>query len=611
MVRLLIGSFIADKSKLGDDDNCKLRTIIRACLDVIASLTRDCIESIHRIENKRHISCKMLQMKLSFALEHVSSLAKLAYEIEYLGENRENDLILFAVIRRCTKCIQTVLVDTNILVLSLGLQMLKSMVQRSTSSESNSFLLFFSGELLKDVFNLIDMMLRKPVSREAASIVGECLRILVILQTLSKSSECQKGLMSLLLEAIVMVFSAPDDDLSLELNDLRNMARKLVSQLAQIPSSAVYLKDILLALPVANRQQLQGIIRASVSQEHAATQMKSTMPSLVIKLPVQTEESTQKGPTTSSPTKHIDNSSEEEEDDDDWDAFQSFPASKSEEVMLSLKVETATKEEPALFEKSSISDFNNGKSDLRDHASSWSPNNADEVTNADQQAVDQREMISEHHHGPVPSPDDRSLPGLDSVEVAEGFIEPRDDHFDEKSPTSTGHENRLTSESVELAEGCTEPVGDRHQVVSDKDSNLALSDLQSIEDTKRSVQLNISGNKEEESERSPGKINDLPGTSRLSHPQAFSGSNDSVLALSDLQSVQDTERSVQLNISGDDKDDESERSPGRVNDLPGSSGSLLPNTFSEFKHPRETDDGGRHRESNLEGDGDARNEIKS
>lgn len=42
-----------------------------------------------------------------------------------------------------------------------------------------------------------------------------------------------------------------------ELRDLRSLAGKLVSQLAQIPSSAVYLKDVLLDMPAANRQQLQ------------------------------------------------------------------------------------------------------------------------------------------------------------------------------------------------------------------------------------------------------------------------------------------------------------------------------------------------------------------
>lgn len=129
-------------------------------------------------------------------------------------------------------------------VLSIGLQVLKSMVQRGTSSESYNFVLFFSGELLRDFFGIFDKMLKvsflsdnislgfkiqcwsllrslqccswqKPINREAVAIATECLRILAILQTLSKGSESQKDLMNLLLEAIVMVFSSSDDDLSL------------------------------------------------------------------------------------------------------------------------------------------------------------------------------------------------------------------------------------------------------------------------------------------------------------------------------------------------------------------------------------------------------------
>lgn len=43
------------------------------------------------------------------------------------------------------------------------------------------------------------------------TIAGECLRILMLLQTVSKTEECQRGFMNLLLEAIVMVFSASED----------------------------------------------------------------------------------------------------------------------------------------------------------------------------------------------------------------------------------------------------------------------------------------------------------------------------------------------------------------------------------------------------------------
>lgn len=58
------------------------------------------------------------------------------------------------------------------------------------------------------------LLIQKPTNREAVAVVGECLKILMLLQTLSKATECQKGLMNLLLETIVLVFSTLEDDLS-------------------------------------------------------------------------------------------------------------------------------------------------------------------------------------------------------------------------------------------------------------------------------------------------------------------------------------------------------------------------------------------------------------
>ncbi|PSR87811.1 HEAT repeat-containing protein isoform 1 [Actinidia chinensis var. chinensis] len=588
----LLNTIVDDKSTLGDESICYLRTIIGACLDAIASLTKNCIESIHLVENKTSSSCKLLQMKLAFALEQMSSLAKLAYEIVCLGENQENDPILFTVIQHCTKCIQIVLTDTNIQVLSIGLQVLKSMVQRGTNSESNSFLLFFNGELLREIFTLIDRMLRKPISREAVAIASESLRVLVILQTLSRASECQKGLMNLLLEAVVMVFSASDDGLSQELNDLRSMVGKLVSQLAQIPSSAVHLKDVLLTMPVASRQQLQGIIRAAVTQEHRATQTKPAMPSLVIKLPAQTEETRQKGPTPtiSTPPEQFDNSSEEEEEDDDWDAFQSFPASTSE-VTSSLKVESAT-EEPALVEKCSISDFTAGNSDIPEHAGSMSRDYVKEVADSDQTSVD-TEQCHRHHQMDelVPSPDDQSSSDLQSVDVTEGFSEQCDDHLDEICHTSTDHENLDTSESVKVAEACTEPCNDLHeeefQAVLSRENDEA-PDLQPVDCA------------EEYTEPFGNKHRDRNGR--------VASDNDIDIAPTGLQSIETAKRLAKLNTLDDDT--ESKRSPGKINDLLGSLGSSDPEGFSKPKLPTDTYDG-TPGESNWEADEDARNKKTS
>ncbi|XP_058187917.1 protein SWEETIE-like isoform X1 [Rhododendron vialii] len=506
--RVSLKTHVDDESKLDADVICYLTTIFGACLDVISSLTQGCIDSIHEVERKRSGSGKLLQMKLAFAVEQMYSLAKLAYEVECLGNNQENGPILFTVIQHCTRCIHVVLIDTNTQVLSIGLQVLKSMVQRGTSSESYNFVLFFSGELLRDFFGIFDKMLKKPINREAVAIATECLRILAILQTLSKGSESQKGLMNLLLEAIVMVFSSSDDGLSLvELRDLRSMAGKLVSQLAQIPSSAVYLKDVLLDMPAANRQQLQGIIRASVTQEHDTPQTKSIMPSLEIKLPALTEEARQKGPTSSIPTEHAAHRSEEEEEeedeDDDWDAFQSFPASTSEVMSIS-KVESAS-EEPDFVEKALVSDLDSVNDNFQGHMGPMPPNKIAESIDEDQTAVD-AEMITD------------SLSGRHPLEEHVDCPEVSNDHHEEKTEAAGNCENDPVSDIKPVAypDEYTEELGDHHQerdgtVAADKGSDPASSDLVSIEDTKGSVQTYIPDDESTLPEISGSDVSKHPG----------------------------------------------------------------------------------------------------
>lgn len=55
---------------------------------------------------------------------------------------------------------------------------------------------------------------QKPLTKESVAVVSECLRILVLLQTLSKGSKSQRGFINLLFEAIVMVFLASEAEFS-------------------------------------------------------------------------------------------------------------------------------------------------------------------------------------------------------------------------------------------------------------------------------------------------------------------------------------------------------------------------------------------------------------
>ena len=113
-----ICSIFADKSKLGEDGIFVLRTIIGACIDLFISLTKDCIKSIHLVDNKKSNSCKLLQTKLALSLEQMASFAKLAYEIESFGDNVETKPMLFTVLSNCTRCIQASLADQEIQVIN-------------------------------------------------------------------------------------------------------------------------------------------------------------------------------------------------------------------------------------------------------------------------------------------------------------------------------------------------------------------------------------------------------------------------------------------------------------------------------------------------------------
>ncbi|XP_073060579.1 protein SWEETIE-like isoform X1 [Primulina eburnea] len=224
------------------------------------------------------------------------------------------------------------LADSDIQIQAVGLQVLKVILQKGIGAASNTFIIIFVGELVGDLLIIIRNALEKHVKREAVAIAGESLKILTLLHTLSKGCDHQKGVINLLLEALLTVFSVSHGSLSQEVHDLRSISIKIVSQLAQIPSSAVSVKEILLAMPATRRQQLQDIIRASVTQDQIAKPAESSGPPLVIKLPSPTEQnetssSLRSAPPKDSPKESDSNSNAEE--DDDWDTFQSFPASRN------------------------------------------------------------------------------------------------------------------------------------------------------------------------------------------------------------------------------------------------------------------------------------------
>ncbi|XP_023550989.1 protein SWEETIE isoform X2 [Cucurbita pepo subsp. pepo] len=355
----ILEKLIQDRIKLGEE-NLHSKMLLGTCMSLVVDLCNNCVEGIHLVKNKSSKLQRLLQVKLAFSLEQIISLGKPVYLAACLEEDKEIERVCFSVFKYGTECIRNVLHDSNSQVQAIGLQVLKGMTQKYTSNEEKAFLLFFVGELIGDILATIDMVLKKPITKESIAIAIECLRFLVLLQTLSNVSECQKTFMNLLLEAVVMIFSASASSNAKELDELRSTAIKLVSHLAQIPSSAVIFKDVILSMPVMHRQQLQGVIRASVTQDQNPTQKNLSTPILQIRAPaieVNREKvsppQTAEASTESNPVTVIEQDEDEDEDDDDWDTFQSFPASTRE--VITDNVTESREAEDSVLESSSPS----------------------------------------------------------------------------------------------------------------------------------------------------------------------------------------------------------------------------------------------------------------
>ncbi|XP_058736234.1 protein SWEETIE-like isoform X1 [Vicia villosa] len=345
---------ISDDEAALDDSILPLREMFETCLSVIAALIKYGIEEFHLQEVKSLNQRKLIHAKLAFSLEQIILIAKLALESKYVDNCEASKSICVIAIRYCVRCFQTVLSDSNMQVQVIGLQFLKARIQRGVNTEDNSFLMFLAGELITDIFTLIHKMLKQnTLTKESVNIASECLSLMVVLQALAKGNDCQRSFMTLLLEAIVTIFLSTTDGFSPEIRDLRNTAIKLVSRLAQIPSSAMHFKDVLLSMPPLHRQELQGVIRASVTHDKNQTELK--IPVLDIKMPKPVGVSEEKHPAPSAVVMKTDENNEEEDDDseDDWDAFQSFPVSKNEGGDESNTEHSAKEKDPSIVDSSS------------------------------------------------------------------------------------------------------------------------------------------------------------------------------------------------------------------------------------------------------------------
>ncbi|CAN4083221.1 unnamed protein product [Withania somnifera] len=488
-------TYVIDISELGNDSVGYLMTITRTCLTASVTLAENCTEGIHQLENKRSNLHKLLLLKLVLSLEQTTSFAKLAFDIQHLEENQGCKPVFYAMICNATRCFRSALTDSDVQVQAIGLQILKGLLTRKTNSEFNSFFVFFVGELVEDLGNVIQKLFKTPMNREVVAIAGECLKILMLLQTHSKSNECQKCLMNLFLEA-VLLFTTSENS-SQEARDLKITSIKLVTQLAQLPDSSPCIKEVLLTMPMLRRQQLQDIIRASVMQDQNQKQVTSTGPAFSIKLPAKIEECRKEEDIVSDACSEEVEDNSEEEEEDDWDTFQSFPSAN--------KVD-ATKTE---FPDSHSSENTISDGGFVGETVSIPENEVREIGAENQMTSDDKTLSgnadrgnqTQDVNGSQDSFQDNKLSGVHHMEKGREALRPDDVIFpDSQSEVGKGPE---TCESLEVQKrmggNLSSELGEHAEDVKAHDSSFEDNQISSTDSSEN---------------RQPAEIQSMPGDDR-------------------------------------------------------------------------------------------------
>lgn len=85
-------------------------------MDATASLTNNCVQEIHQLEEKRSNLRKVLLLKIAYSVEQLFTYAALVYTFEGPGESEETNPVFYRVLHLSIQCIQAVLTDPDIQV---------------------------------------------------------------------------------------------------------------------------------------------------------------------------------------------------------------------------------------------------------------------------------------------------------------------------------------------------------------------------------------------------------------------------------------------------------------------------------------------------------------
>lgn len=285
---------------------------------------------------------------------------------------------------RCLSCLQTSLSITHPTIQLAGLQTLRTVAQAGSAEhprgEKFAWALLLLHKLSSDVIAVIYKESKDTMTSAAAGLVGEALKLLVLLHSLVDGEEAQLEVLHVLLPAIIAAASVDGKENQAALA-LINAAVKLVTHLASVPSTATQFRKVLLDMPAESRQQLQSIIRASMAQHDSANpSFPTALPPASIPKPVLPPPSSGFLPPPPASAQFIVRTSstaltsqasldfdDDDEVDDDWDDFQAHEGNEESPADSSMQpVEDQTEREASEPQASSPHPSTSTSTDLVD-----------------------------------------------------------------------------------------------------------------------------------------------------------------------------------------------------------------------------------------------------
>jgi hypothetical protein len=206
-------------------------------------------------------------------------------------------------LHRSVGVLRASLANPSTVVQSTGLQTIRNALQaaagdRPKDAPEGAWARTLARELTQNVCGIVHAArstmtssddVIAPMTSAFANVLGDCLKVLVLLHSVAEGSPAQEEVLTVLLATVIAAATPPPRGHNPASSGLASLAVKLVTHLATVPATAAQFKGVVASLPPETKQQLQAVLRAQSAAVTAPQEQQGRVtapPKLVVPLPL-------------------------------------------------------------------------------------------------------------------------------------------------------------------------------------------------------------------------------------------------------------------------------------------------------------------------------------